>query len=77
MQCGSCQFENMPGIEVCGRCGARLDFARDDARSETDRQAARLVELLRSHYRRLGYDIVEVPLLPAGRRTEFVLERAD
>jgi hypothetical protein len=27
MQCGSCQFENMPGIEVCGRCGARLDLA--------------------------------------------------
>jgi len=27
MQCASCQFENMPGITVCGRCGARLEFA--------------------------------------------------
>ncbi len=24
MQCTSCQFENMPGIEVCGRCGSPL-----------------------------------------------------
>lgn len=24
MQCPSCQFENMPGITVCGRCGAQL-----------------------------------------------------
>jgi hypothetical protein len=24
MQCASCQFENMPGIEVCGRCGSPL-----------------------------------------------------
>lgn len=24
MQCASCQFENMPGIEVCGRCGSLL-----------------------------------------------------
>jgi hypothetical protein len=24
MQCASCQFENMPGIEVCGCCGSPL-----------------------------------------------------
>lgn len=24
MQCPSCQFENMPGITACGRCGAQL-----------------------------------------------------
>lgn len=24
MQCNSCQFENMPGIEACGRCGSPL-----------------------------------------------------
>lgn len=24
MQCASCQFENMPGIEACGRCGSPL-----------------------------------------------------
>ncbi len=27
MQCASCSFENMPGITVCGRCGARLELA--------------------------------------------------
>jgi type IV secretory pathway protease TraF len=27
MQCTSCQFENMPGVALCGRCGARLEFA--------------------------------------------------
>lgn len=24
MQCSSCQFENMPGVEACGRCGSPL-----------------------------------------------------
>jgi signal peptidase I len=24
MQCTSCQFQNMPGVETCGRCGAVL-----------------------------------------------------
>src|SRR5262249_30698864 len=24
MQCKNCQFENMPGVEACGRCGASL-----------------------------------------------------
>jgi len=24
MQCASCQFENMPGTEICGRCGTSL-----------------------------------------------------
>ena len=27
MQCPSCQFENMPGAPVCGRCGAQLRLA--------------------------------------------------
>ena len=27
MQCPSCQFENMPGVAACGRCGARLELA--------------------------------------------------
>lgn len=27
MQCVSCQFENMPGTQYCGRCGARLELA--------------------------------------------------
>ena len=24
MQCSSCQFENMPGTEICGRCGTSM-----------------------------------------------------
>ncbi len=28
MQCPSCQFENMPGVDHCGRCGAQLGLAR-------------------------------------------------
>jgi signal peptidase I len=27
MQCSNCEFENMPGVEVCGRCGASLNLA--------------------------------------------------
>ena len=27
MQCSSCRFENMPGVDVCGRCGSSLRLA--------------------------------------------------
>jgi hypothetical protein len=27
MQCSNCQFENMPGITTCGRCGTSLQLA--------------------------------------------------
>ncbi len=27
MQCHNCQFENMPGVNACGRCGASLQLA--------------------------------------------------
>jgi hypothetical protein len=27
MQCPSCQFENMPGVAACGRCGAQLQLS--------------------------------------------------
>src|SRR5690349_19427402 len=27
MQCPSCRFENMPGLETCGRCGTSLVLA--------------------------------------------------
>jgi hypothetical protein len=27
MQCANCQFENMPGVDACGRCGASLRLA--------------------------------------------------
>ncbi|NLY00784.1 MAG: hypothetical protein GXY83_32210 [Rhodopirellula sp.] len=27
MQCPSCQFQNMPGVAVCGQCGSRLQLS--------------------------------------------------
>src|SRR5262249_45437087 len=27
MQCSNCRFENMPGVEACGRCGTSLRLA--------------------------------------------------
>ena len=27
MQCNNCQFQNMPGVQTCGRCGASLRLA--------------------------------------------------
>src|SRR5262245_20174802 len=27
MQCSSCRFENMPGLDACGRCGSNLRLA--------------------------------------------------
>src|SRR5437660_6889638 len=27
MQCASCRFQNMPGVDVCGRCGSSLRLA--------------------------------------------------
>src|SRR5579872_5272483 len=27
MQCANCRFENMPGVDACGRCGASLQMA--------------------------------------------------
>jgi hypothetical protein len=27
MQCSSCRFENMPGVDICGRCGSTLRVA--------------------------------------------------
>jgi hypothetical protein len=30
MQCSNCHFENMPGVDACGRCGASLRLAAAD-----------------------------------------------
>ena len=27
MQCSNCQFQNIPGVQTCGRCGASLQLA--------------------------------------------------
>lgn len=45
MQCVSCQFHNMPGLAVCGRCGSSLTLAADidinPPRASTRSRAAR------------------------------------
>ena len=44
MQCPSCRFENMPGLDSCGRCGTTLGLAHGHDRHQSaagfqDRQA--------------------------------------
>jgi hypothetical protein len=33
MECQSCQFENPPGMNVCGECGAKLQMARPKSKA--------------------------------------------
>ncbi len=47
MQCPSCQFENMPGITVCGRCGARLQFSPAEIEVHPPRASQRAKRLRR------------------------------
>jgi predicted ATPase len=53
----------------------RLGFTKDDARSESDAQAAALESLIIKSYHMLNYSIVHVPLLSIKQRTEFILQR--
>ena len=46
MQCANCQFYNMPGLAVCGRCGSSLALA-DDIDVHPPRAAARSRKLRR------------------------------
>ncbi len=47
MQCPSCQFENMPGAPVCGRCGAHLRLAAAPIDVNPPRASARAKQLRR------------------------------
>jgi len=51
----------------------RLLFEKDPVRSESENTAARLEDLLAEGYRMLGYRPVRVPLMPIGRRVDFIL----
>ena len=53
----------------------RLRFKKDAVRSEDARIAAQIDELLEMGYRRLGYDVIRVPVLSVQARTEFVIKR--
>ena len=52
----------------------RLQLERDRARSEDDAKAGRIDSLLENAYRRLGYDVVRIPVLPVVQRADLVLK---
>lgn len=47
MQCPSCQFENMPGMAVCGRCGAQLRLSAATVDVHPPRASVRAKQLRR------------------------------
>ena len=77
-------FEGLPPAEPLSRSRIfryrriflfdRLLLERDRVRSENDAMAARIDFLLENAYRRLGYDIVRIPVLPITQRTDYVLK---
>lgn len=53
----------------------RLTFLADPVRSEDEKTADRLADLIEESYQSLGYQPVHVPLASVAERTEFVLAR--
>ena len=51
----------------------RLTFESDRVRSENDRLAERLENLIERGYRTLGYPIHRIPVLPVPERVEMIL----
>jgi predicted ATPase len=54
-----------------------IEFAGDAERYETPEEAAKLHEGMRKAYIELGYQIVDVPVMPVPKRADFVLARID
>lgn len=52
----------------------RIPFEKDPVRSEDEKIASELEQLLKKSYRMLGYEIVIVPVMPVSRRVNFILE---
>jgi predicted ATPase len=52
----------------------RLDFLRDDVRSENEKIAASLNDLLIEAYLQIGYDIEMVPAMPVKNRADLILK---
>jgi predicted ATPase len=53
----------------------RLTFEKDRVRSEDENISARLDYLLKEGYRMLGYDIIDVPLMPVPARIDMILNQ--
>lgn len=53
----------------------RLELQEDGVRTENERLARRIEQLLGKIYQGLGYQVVRVPVMPVARRTDWVLAR--
>lgn len=51
-----------------------IDFRNDEARHEDPEEALVLHGLIREAYVSLGYEIIEVPVLPLAERADFILK---
>lgn len=52
----------------------RLEFEDDYARSEDRKEAAQLHDEIRTAYRLLGHEPIEVPLIPVDERADFIVD---
>src|SRR5262245_5139565 len=57
MQCVSCQFYNMPGLTVCGRCGSQLGLKDLDVDVHPPRASQRPTIFRANELGRLGYSL--------------------
>ena len=53
----------------------RFDFLKDGIRSEDEKIAARLNDLLLEAYGQAGYNLIRVPVMSVKDRTDMVLEK--
>jgi len=77
MQCPSCQFENMPGMAVCGRCGAQLRLSAAAIDVHPPRASVRAKRLRRwfPRYRLMAVLHGAVAGLTAFRSPDFDWDR--
>ncbi len=50
-------------------------YERDDERWENEERARKTHELIKKNYTKLGYDIINVPLMNVRERTDFILKK--
>jgi len=53
------------------------NFELDNVRHESPEQAKKIHELVIKAYEMLGYDIIEVPVMPIFQRAHFILKRIE
>jgi len=52
----------------------RLQIKHDEVRNENEEDSILIDRLIEETYKRLGYEIMRIPVLPVRRRTDFILE---